>query len=280
MSTPHPPRENFDKPTAARVYHGLNQGHSNYAIDRTFIARAVQICPFLPDIAKQNRGFLLRAARSMAEAGIDQFLDIGAGVPDPDLEKDVHRVVHEVNPDAVVVYADNDYEALVSWLKLLQGNNKATAISGDLRDPESIVDNAAVRAALDFDRPVGLLVVAVLHFVPDEDEPHELIRRYLDMLSPGSYFAASHVSAEDLPSPEKEQLEALKEFYSTTANPAILRSRAEFRRFFGGLEFISPEPADDTRDGVAYAADWRAIERVAADDPARPSMLAAVGRKP
>jgi hypothetical protein len=277
MPTPHAPRENFDKPSAARLYDLYLGGTHNYAVDRTFAALAFQTCPFLPDMARQNRGFLRRAARYMAEAGIDQFLDIGSGVPTVD---NVHQIVHAVNPDARVVYVDNDNEAVVSSLKLLQGTDNAQAIYGDLRDPDSILGNSTVNATLDFDRPVGLLIVAVLHFIGHDEQPYELIKRYIDALPSGSYFAASHITVDDMAPKDRAQLEALEHQYGRTANPATLRTKEQFLSFFEGLELVSPDPDDERRRDAAYAADWRPTEKVPADDPARPSWWAAVGHKP
>lgn len=277
MTTPHAPRENFSKPSAARLYDLYLGGTHNYDVDRTFAAEAFRLCPFLPDMARQNRGFLRRAAQYMAESGVDQFLDIGSGVPTVD---NVHQIVHSVNPDARVVYVDNDNEAVVSSLKLLQGETNVKAIYGDLRDPDFILRDPTVGAMLDFDRPIGLLIVAVIHFIGHDEKPYDLISRYVDALAPGSYFAASHITVDEMAPEARQQLEALEREYGRTANPATLRSKDEFLAFFNGLEIVGPDTGDESRRDAAYAADWRPTERVAADNPARPSWWAAVGRKP
>lgn len=265
------PREiDLTKPSAARLYDLYLGGTHNYPVDRTFAARAIDLCPFLPEIARQNRGFLRRASRYVAKTGgIRQIIDIGSGVP---TVQNVHEVVHAVDPECRVVYVDNDREAIVSSQQMLDGVANTIALHGDLRNPDSILDSDEVRSLIDFSQPVGLLVVAVLHFIGPDDQPLRLLDHYLSRLPAGSYFCASHGTADEVSPDARKQLEELENAYGSTANPATLRTKAEFEQFFNSLELVDP--------GVTYAADWQATERVPVDDPARPSLWAAVGRKP
>lgn len=271
MTSPQHPREiDLLRPSAARVYDLLLGGTHNYPVDRNFAAKLIEICPFIPEAARQNRDFLRRAVRYMAtEHGIRQFIDIGSGIP---TVENVHHVAHSVDPTARVVYADIDNEAIVTGKQLLQDEPNAISIFGDLRAPEQIFDNPQTQALIDFTQPVGLLMMAALHFIGDQERPRELVRTYLDRLAPGSCLAASHATVDDLTDEGRAQFLRVEKEYGNTANPATLRSKAEFRAFFDGLNLVSP--------GVTYAADWCPTAPVALSNAARPSIWAALGCKP
>jgi hypothetical protein len=263
------PRENFDQPSAARLYDLYLGGTHNYPVDRNFAAEVLETVPFMPEIAVQNRQFLRRAAQYMAEHGIQQFIDIGSGVPTVD---NVHQVVHRIDPLSRVVYVDNDNEAIVTSQQMLEAEPRATAIFGDLRDPEAIFADPEVRHLIDFSQPIGLLTVAVLHFVGPQDNPRALMRRYRDDLPPGSYLGISHATVDEVTPEVRGQLRELEAKYGSTADPVTIRTKAEFTEFFEGWNLVDP--------GVVHAADWRPTEQVGTDSPARPSLWAAVGRKP
>lgn len=264
------PREiDTTKPSAARLYDWYLGGTHNYPVDRAFGELATQICPFVPDMARHNRGFLRRAVRFAVEHGIRQFVDVGSGVP---TVGNVHEIAHQIAPDTRVVYVDNDAEAVVTSQELLKDSAAATAIAADLRQPEVVLEHPETKRLIDFDEPVGLLIVAVFHFVGPDDAPHALMRSYLDRLASGSYVALSHITVDDATPAAAEQLQNLEREYGSTSNPAYLRTRDEFSRLFDGLELVEP--------GVAYASDWRNVEPVDPHDPARPCFYAAVGRKP
>jgi S-adenosyl methyltransferase len=257
------------KPSAARLYDWYLGGTHNYPIDRTFGELATQICPFVPDLARNNRGFLRRSVQFAVENGIRQFIDVGSGVP---TVGNVHEVAHQIAPDTRVVYVDNDAEAVVTAQEMLKDSTVATSIAADLRQPDFILDHPDTARLIDFDQPVGLLIVAVFHFVSPSDGPHMLMRSYIDRLAPGSHVALSHITVDDATPVAAEQLQNLEREYGSTSNPAYLRTRDEFSRLFDGLELVEP--------GVAYASDWRNFEPIDPHDPARPCFHAAVGRKP
>lgn len=258
-----------DKPTAARLYDWFLGGTHNYAVDKAFGQRVLEIVPWARSQMRYNREFLGRAVRTLAEQGVTQFLDIGSGVP---TVGNVHEVAHEVDPSIRVVYVDNDNEAIIASRQLLGGLPTAAAIGGDLLEPDTILNHPDTKRLIRPDQPVALLMVAILHFVQDEQQPYQLVRRYLDWLPSGSYFVCSHVTDEEATPTARQQATAAEQLYGETANPLKLRGRAEFERFFHGLELMEP--------GISFTADWRATTVVSADDPARPCNYAAVGRKP
>ena len=184
----------------------------------------------------------------------------------------VHEVAHEIAPETRVLYVDNDTEAVVTSEELLRHSDVAAAMAGDLRHPDVILDHPDTARLIKLEKPVALLIVAVFHFVSPDDDPHRLIRSYLDRLAPGSYVALSHITVDDATPVAREQLESLEREYGSTSNPAYLRTRAEFTELFNGLEIVEP--------GVVYAADWRSVQPIDPHDPARPCFYAAVGRKP
>jgi hypothetical protein len=269
MSDFHPREIDTTKPSAARMYDLYLGGTHNYPVDRAFYERAVRICPFIPDLAVHNRRFLRLAVQFAVNSGIRQFIDVGSGVP---TVGNVHEVAHEIDPETRVVYADNDSEAVVTAQEILKGSTVATAIPADLRHPDVILDHPDTKRLIDFEQPVGLLMVAVFHFVSPDDDPHTLLRSYLDRLAPGSYVALSHITVDDATPVAREQLESLERAYGSTSNPAYLRTRSEFTELFDGLDIVDP--------GVAYVSDWRNVQPIDPHDPARPCGYAAVGRKP
>jgi hypothetical protein len=269
MSDFHPREIDTTKPSASRVYDLYLGGTHNYPVDRAFFQKAIEICPFVPDMAHHNRGFLRRAVQFAVGSGIRQFVDIGSGVP---TVGNVHEVAHEIAPETRVVYVDFDAEAVVTAQDMLRDSTVATAIAADLRYPDTILDHPDTTRLIDFDKPVGLLMVAVFHFVWPHDEPHALIRSYIDRLAPGSYVALSHGTVEEATPVAREQLENLEREYGSTSNPLYLRGRDEFTRLFDGLELVEP--------GVTFATDWRNGEPIDEHNPGRPCFYAAVGRKP
>lgn len=260
-------------PTAARMYDYYLGGTAHYTIDKVFGERMLKVCPYLDVMAHHNRAFLQRASLYMAvEGGIEQFLDIGSGIP---TAGNTHHVVRGYLPDARVVYVDNDLEAVNQSFDLLasEGTSDVVIIEADVRHPESILEHPETLRLLDFDRPLGLLLVGVLPFVSDDDRPYELMARYLDQLASGSYVALSHGSADELTGDIKETfLDVIQSHGDETRDGATLRNREQFTAFFDGLTILEP--------GVVYAPDWRPTEPVDTDDPTRPSDFAAVARKP
>ncbi|MBK0867624.1 MAG: SAM-dependent methyltransferase [Saccharopolyspora sp.] len=260
-----PVRADLSKPSAARVYDYLLGGSSNFAIDRDFAHRALEIFPGAREYARLNRLFLQRVVRYYVARGIRQFLDIGSGIPTVGA---VHEVAQRLAPESKVVYVDNEAVAIAHSQLMLQGNERAAIVQADMRDPEQLFRIPELSGTLDAAEPIGVLMLAMLHFVPDEQHPAELIARYRDLLAPGSYLALSHGTDEDLP-----EVTELGELYRDTSTPATLRGRRQLTEMMSGFELLSP--------GVVFAPEWRpeSAEDVG-PDPQRSVCYAAVGRKP
>ncbi|MEV1328496.1 SAM-dependent methyltransferase [Micromonospora costi] len=258
--------------TAARIYDYYLGGTYNFPADREAAQAMLQVLPLGPQLARTNRAFLRRAVRFLAESGVRQFLDVGSGIP---TEGNVHEIVQRINPDARVVYVDIDPVAVAESLELLEGNEGATAVRGDLRDPQSILTHPQVTALLDFDQPIGLLLGAVLHFVPDDDLAYDAVGQLRAALAPGSYLLVSHATADEAPHDQGELDVAHDIYRRKTATPLGLRSRAQVERFFTGLDLVEP--------GLVWLPLWRPAPddpQYFADDPKLSSGLAGVGRIP
>jgi SAM-dependent methyltransferase len=196
-------------------------------------------------------------------AGIDQFLDIGAGLP---ACGPVHEVARAVNPQARVVYADNDPVVAAHARAILAEAPGIAAVKGDVRRPLDLLTTREVRDVINFDRPVGILLVAVLHFVSDDDDPWHAVRCITDRLAPGSYLVISHVTGDAL---SDAAVKAVSEIYQSALASGTARSRSEITRFFGGIEVIEP--------GVVDVARWRRRARGRSAPPVL--FYAGVGRK-
>jgi hypothetical protein len=234
------------KPNAARMYDYYLGGKDNFAADRDTAAKALRAVPTIRVAARENRAFLGRAVRWLvAEAGIRQFLDIGTGLP---TVGNVHEVAQVVAPECRVVYVDNDPVVLAHARALLTSTpaGRTAYISADLREPGQILADPAVRETLDFSRPVALMLVGILHFVPDQEQPARLVRTLLDALPSGSYLVASHATAEYDPQAERAALSA----YRDAGVPFQFRSADEFAELaFAGLRMLEP--------GIVLVSEWR-----------------------
>ena len=231
--------------TAARIYDFHLGGTHNFPADREAAMIVAQMFPTVPLIVKANRAFLQRAVRFVAEQGVRQFLDVGSGIP---TEGNVHEVVDTAVDNSRVVYVDIDPVAVSEGLDILEGNPRATAVNGDLREPHSILDNPQVRALIDFNQPVGLLLVAVLHFVPDEIA-YDAVAKLLGALPSGSFLVLSHGTPDEQDVADGD-IDTMKTIYrQRTTTPLSLRHRAEVARFFEGLELVEP--------GLVWLPQWR-----------------------
>jgi hypothetical protein len=240
------PTIDTSRPHAARVYDYYLGGKDNFAADREMAEKAQASWPTIRTSARENRAFLGRAVRYLAEeVGIRQFLDIGAGLPSAD---NVHEVAQSTAPSCRVVYVDNDPLVLTHARALLtSGPQGRTAyFQADLRDPAGILAHPVTRDVLDFTQPIALMLVGVLHLVPDEDKPGDIMRTLLDALPPGSYLAASHGTAEFAPEETAGAVRAFRE----AGVPFQPRDSHEFARLaFVGLELVPP--------GVVVTSEWR-----------------------
>ncbi|MFI0793111.1 SAM-dependent methyltransferase [Micromonospora rubida] len=268
------PSDRIDTSVAhpARRYNYWLGGKDNFQADRDSGDVMAAAFPTIRVTALENRRFLQRAVRFLArEAGMRQFLDIGTGIPTAD---NTHEVAQAVAPQTRVVYVDNDPIVLAHARALLTSAPEgATAyIDADLLDPERILSHPDLRRTIDLGQPVALMLVAILHFLPDPDEPYALVRRLLDALPPGSYLAASHATYDHLPAQVVEETSAATRNggeYGTI----YLRGLADFTRFFDGLELVEP--------GVVSVAEWRAdAEPQPRPSAADVSLYGAVARKP
>ncbi|MDQ1250657.1 MAG: hypothetical protein QG597_5036, partial [Actinomycetota bacterium] len=186
-----PPEIDTSKPHPARMYDYWLGGKDNFAADRVAGDAVTRVAPFVRDAARGNRAFLARAVTFLAARGVDQFLDIGAGLP---AAGNVHEVAQRVNPAVRVVYVDNDPVVLCHAQAILATDDRTIAVGGDLRDPGEILTCPQVRAHLDFTRPIAVLLVAVLHFVPDDEDPRGILASLHDALPRGSYLVLSHAT--------------------------------------------------------------------------------------
>ena len=230
-------------PHTARLYDYFLGGKTNYAVDREAALQALNANPNAMVAARQNREFMHRAARYAADhVGIRQFLDVGTGIP---TEPNLHQVVQRVAPEARVVYSDNDPIVLSHARALMSSTPEGATdyIEADVRDPDRILERA--HKTLDFTRPIALSVVALLHFVPDDEDPHGLLRRLLDPLAAGSVLVLSH-AALDL---DDGRMAALAAHYSKAVTRTQPRTRDETARFFTGLDLADP--------GITPTCEWR-----------------------
>lgn len=257
-----------DKPSVARMYDYFLGGFHNVAIDRQAAEAVLRVFPEASLALQANRAFLRRAVRFLLDQGIDQFLDIGSGIP---TVGNVHEVAQRANPTARVVYVDVDPVVVEHSNAILAGNTHAMAIEADARRPVELLHHPDVRRLLDFRRPIGVLIVALLHFLPDDADADGLVRTVRDALAPGSYIAITHGTADAMPRDIAEQTERL---YAGTTNPGRYRSRTAVERFFEGLTLVEP--------GVVYVPLWRpeGPDDLFVRDPARSINFAGVGYKP
>lgn len=260
------------KPSLARIYLHMITGEVIYEADLPFIQQLYTAIPFYPKWARHNRAFLGRAVRHMVGNGVRQFLDIGSGLP---AGGNTHEVARELITDPRVVYVDNDEEAINRARDLLcqQGLLGTTAmVDADLREPTRILEHPDTRRLLDFTQPVGLLLISVLPWITDADEPAELLAQLRDALPPGSRIAMSHVSLEDAGSEIKAQVAAGASAFTDASTPVTLRTRQQFLGFFDGWTLTEP--------GITYATDWHSDAPIDTTDHARPCNFAATGILP
>lgn len=224
----------------ARIYDALLGGKDNFPADRAAAHELLNVAPQARRGARENRAFLQRAVRFLAgEAGIRQFLDIGTGLPNVG---NVHQIAQAVAPDARVAYVDNDPVVHTHASALLADNTTTVAVLGDLREPGAILDHPDVRRVVDFARPIAVLLVAVLHFIRDEEDPAGIVGRLRDAMAPGSFLVVSHATGDFHP-----QIAAkVAEVYQRASAPLVLRDRAQVARLFDGFDLVAPglvEPA-------------------------------------
>jgi SAM-dependent methyltransferase len=256
------------RPHSARMYDFYLGGKDNFAADRETAEKAMRSWPAVRTAVRENRAFLGRAVRYLvAETGVRQFLDIGTGLPSAN---NVHEVAQAVAPESRVVYVDNDPIVLAHARALLTSapQGRTAYIDADLREPEQILASPAVAETLDLSQPVALMLVAILHFLVDADDPARIVTALLDALAPGSYLIASHVTPEHDP----EGVSGLERTYRQGGIPAQARTAKDFAAMaFRGLEMIDP--------GVVLVSEWRRPDGFR-PEPEDVNWYGGIGRKP
>jgi SAM-dependent methyltransferase len=218
-------------------------GKDNYMVDRTAAKEVLRVAPEIRPTALENRAFLGRAVRYLVrDAGIRQIIDIGTGIPTAD---NTHEVAQSVAPDVRVAYVDNDPIVHVHADALLTGTGATSIVLADLHEPEAILSHPQIRELIDFGQPVGLLLVAILHFIPDEKCPNRIVTTLRDALAPGSYLVLSHATGDF----RAESAVSAAAVYDTATSTLTLRRRDEIAGFFDGFEILDP--------GVVQLPLWR-----------------------
>jgi hypothetical protein len=239
-----PPGVDTQRANVARVYDYWLGGTHNFLADQDAGRAIAAVEPRMRSIAKANRDFLARAVQFLGARGVDQFLDLGSGIP---TSGNVHEIAQQANPAARIAYVDVDPVAIAHSKAILAGNENAAIVDGDIREPEKIVAHGTVGRLIDFSRPVGLIVLAVLHFISDAQNPGEIMATLRDRMVPGSYLVFGHAT-DDGSKPAVAQ--ASETVYNrNVATKLHLRSRLEIERLFAGFELVDP--------GLVYATMWR-----------------------
>ncbi|HYN92790.1 MAG TPA: SAM-dependent methyltransferase [Pilimelia sp.] len=272
LSTGLPDGIDPQRPSAARVYDFMLGGTHNFASDRAAAAAAVEVMPQLPAIMKLNRAFLRAAVATAAADGLDQFIDLGSGIPTVGT---VHEIARQHRPRARVVYVDVDPIAVIHSREILAGDPDSAVLQANLLDADTILADSGLRSVIDFSRPVGLLLVAVAHFLADTASFLRALRTYQESLAPGSLLILSHASAEGSP----ESAEKARQVYNRTTSPLVLRGRDDLRALLAGWRLREP--------GVVSAAEWLAsaaepsdARAVDTDPVAARSVLVAIAERP
>ncbi|TLW93056.1 SAM-dependent methyltransferase [Saccharomonospora piscinae] len=235
-------------PTAARVYDVMLDGKDNYAIDRKVGEASLAVMPELKEIALHNRAMLARVVRKLAaEEGITQFLDLGSGLP---TVGNTHEVAQAANPDAKVVYVDIDPIVLAHGRALLEDNDNTKVVTADIREPRAILDNPDVRSLIDFERPVCVMLVGILHHILDEEDPNGIVATLRDAVPSGSYFFMTNFTRLS----DSRESEELEHVLLSQLGTGRVRTPQELERYFDGLELLSP--------GVVPLPLWRPDELV------------------
>jgi S-adenosyl methyltransferase len=235
-----PPQLDIHKPTAARVYDAILGGKDNFPWDRAVAAKVIAAFPQAATSAVLNREVLERAVRYLHQQGIDQFLDVGSGLP---TARNTHQIAQELNPRALVAYVDNDPIVLTHGRAQLVDDAETTVVMADIRHPDTILANPLITAFLDFSRPVGLVLSAVIHHLNDDEDPHGVVTKLTSALAPGSYLHLTHFCTA------APAAAALERVLTRSIGSGRMRSAGEITAFFDGLDLVEP--------GVVFLPEWR-----------------------
>ena len=258
-----PPTIDITRPSVARVYDAILGGKDNFAVDREVARQAVAAMGDYGNGARMNRAALGRAVRLMASQGIDQFLDLGSGLPSA---QNTHQIAQSVNAAAHVVYVDNDPSVSAHGQALLADDASTRVILGDVREAATLLADPRISRFLDFDRPLGLILNAVIHHLLDEEDPYGIVATFKDVLAPGSLMQLTHFSDASPESKANEQV------LMQSLGRGQVRTREEITAFFDGLEILDP--------GIVFLPEWRPDAPLPESLPAGATlMLVGVGRK-
>lgn len=232
----------LDRPCAARIFDAFLGGNHNFGVERRFVERAAETLPGITTVYRENRAFLRRVVELLLEKGVHQFLNLGSGIP---TIGHVHEIARRRTRHFRVLYVDNEPLTVAHSRPLLADEPRAQIMQADLRAPDSILHAPQTRELLDLDRPVGLLMSAVLHFVTDAEEPSSLVGVYHDALARGSHVAVSHLTDAADPA----SMRTLHKLYADSADPLVARDTDRIAGLFSGFEPLSP--------GLRSLSDWR-----------------------
>jgi S-adenosyl methyltransferase len=267
-----PPYIDATKPSIARVYDAFLNGKDNYEVDREIFRKVQQIAPEATLLALDNREFLIRVTRFVAsQTGITQFLDCGSGLP---TAENTHQAAQRIQPDARVVYVDNDPTVVVHGRALLVENDQTHFSAADIFTPQEVLNDEVVRTYLDFSEPIALFQFATLHHYNGERSPASIMQEYIDALPSGSYVALSHFFDPEA-TPELSELARKMEhiFVHSPMGSGWFRSRSEIEGMLPGLEMVEP--------GLVRCVDWWPDgPRIQPLDPVQHCLVGAIGRKP
>ena len=252
-------------PSPARMYNYFLGGRDNFPADRLAAEKALSAVPDGRRIALANRYFLAQATLRMADRGITQFLDLGTGIP---TSPAVHEVAREITRDARVAYVDNDPVVIAHNKAQLAAIETVRVVLGDIRQPEAVLADPAIRGLIDFSRPVGVLMVAVLHFITDDEDPGRIVAAFTRELAPGSYLALSHISSDGT---SPQAIATIHDAYAHAAAPAVFRTAAQIRAFFDGFAWEPP--------GLIDVVDWFPYSKVFTATPPTVQVLGGLGCK-
>jgi hypothetical protein len=254
----------ISRPNVARVYDYFLGGGCNFQPDRDFAEKIREVIPEAERAAQLNRAFLRRAVRFCLDEGIRQFLDLGSGIP---TVGNVHEIAQRVDPDCRVVYVDHEPVAVAHSELVLDGNKNADVLLADMCDVDLVLTSEPVRRLLDFTQPIAVLMVGVLHYVPDSADPWTAASRYVDVMPSGSYLALSHGALVEV----QRSLDGWRMFDQANA-PGGGRPREQVEAFLTGTELVPP--------GLVWTPEWRPDPGMTMENPELAFVWAAVGRKP
>ncbi|MGC9347791.1 MAG: SAM-dependent methyltransferase [Anaerolineae bacterium] len=258
-----------DRPNVARIYDCFLGGYHNFEIDRKMAATVESIWPDVRLASQANRAFLRRVVRFLINKSIDQLIDLGSGLP---TMGNVHEIAQGISSRTRVVYVDHDPIVIAHSQAMLKDNPWAIAIEADVTRPEKILNHRRTRELVDFERPIGVLVFALLPSVPDDGEAYAVVETFRNAVGPESYLAISHATYDDAP---RDTLERIKQLYKDSgATRSSIRSYEEILAFFADWELVEP--------GLVHLPKWRPDRKndIFADDPSRCVNWGGVARKP